>query len=117
MLFERSTKGDPDASPAVCRPSGAGRDSSSAERPLQSPLSSGLRVEVTPSPEERKGVTGELDPRWIGYYAEASKRRRARGWHRRRRDPPRATLWSKRKLILILCAAGVVAAVMAALVP
>ena len=87
-----------------------------AERPLQRG-SRTLRFEVTGSPDEKKGVTGDLDPRWIDYYAEASKRRRARGWYRRRHDPPPATLWAKRKLMLILCVAGLLAAVVAALVP
>jgi hypothetical protein len=75
-----------------------------------------LRVEVTGSPDEKKAVNGDLDPRWIDYYAEASKRRRARGWYRRRHDPPPATLWARLKPILILCVAGLLATVVAALV-
>ena len=88
----------------------------SAERPLQRCWRT-LGVEVTGSTEKRNRVNGYLDPRWIGYYAEASKRRRARGWYRRRHDPPPPTLWAKRKLILILCVAGLLATVVAALVP
>jgi hypothetical protein len=30
---------------------------------------------------------------WVDYYAEASRRRRARGWHRRRRFNARPRRW------------------------
>jgi hypothetical protein len=32
---------------------------------------------------------------WLDYYAEASRRRRARGWHRRRRFIPHRRRWAR----------------------
>jgi hypothetical protein len=59
----------------------------------------------------------KLDSRWVEYYAEASRRRRARGWHRRRDEPRLGHPWAQRKLMLILVAVGCLAAIVAALVP
>jgi hypothetical protein len=57
------------------------------------------------------------DPRWIPYYARASRRRRARGWHRLRDDRPRRRRWGlQRRVLLMVCLLGVTAVVVALLV-
>jgi hypothetical protein len=63
-----------------------------------------------------KGTGPAPDLRWIEYYAEASRRRRARGWHRRRHDPQVRNPWHQRRLVMILGIVGMVAAVVVALV-
>ena len=75
-----------------------------------------LSTDVMMSTEQKGNPRIEIDPRWVAYYAEASKRRRARGWHRRHRDPVVRNPWDQRKLVVIFCALGFVAAVVVALV-
>jgi hypothetical protein len=59
------------------------------------------------------------DPRWLEYYAEALRRRRARGWRRRRNAPKvrNSYWWAQRKIVLVVCAVGLVGVVVALLVP
>ena len=45
--------------------------------------------------------TNVIDKRWAHHYAEASRRRRQRGWHRREDGPKRG-----RDLRLAVCAIG-----------
>jgi hypothetical protein len=73
-------------------------------------------VEVLLAAEVQDQRKSEPDPRWSAYYAEASRRRRARGWHRRRHDPKVSNQWAQRKLMLIVCILGVVGVVVAVLV-
>jgi hypothetical protein len=59
----------------------------------------------------------DLDPRRLDYYAEASRRRRERGWHRHRHEPKPNNPWAQRKLLLIILGIGIMAAIVAAVVP
>jgi hypothetical protein len=76
-------------------------------------------VPTTGSIDTKGDTAANPDPRWLENYAQASRRRRARGWHRRNEDPKTksSNAWAQRKIILLVCVAGVVAVVAVALVP
>jgi hypothetical protein len=74
---------------------------------------------MTVSVAPKSGTPANLDRRWLEYYAEASRRRRARGLHRRRHDPQGRSSYAsiQRKIALFVCAIGLVGVVVALLVP
>ena len=61
--------------------------------------------------------TSPTDPRWLSVYAEASRRRRARGWRRRRHDEARPSAWTRHRLLIGFCLIGLIGTVVATLVP
>jgi hypothetical protein len=67
-----------------------------------------VKTEAVPAP----------DPRWVAYYALASRKRRARGWHRMRDDRLRRRPWGMpKKVLLLICVLGVMGVVAAMLIP
>jgi len=66
---------------------------------------------MDPEPSDGSAPSTEAD-KWLQYYAEASKRRRARGWHRRRQHlRARKRIPSAQVMIALLCLAAVATAV------
>jgi hypothetical protein len=88
------------------------------ERDLHSRLGARRRVGLQMVVEVKAEPVAPADPRWGPYYALASRRRRARGWHRIRDErPSRSPLGLQRKVLLLVCLVGLMGLAAAMLVP